>query len=164
MVNKEPCCYNIWCPTRQCAGHSFEMVQQQWKYISKAIFLWYMFHILFSWWCHSNGLIIFFFIEPYIRKVGNVFLHLKLQITYKINSIHSQYTVNSEVLFKVTYSKYLRGLIDHTQSWMQHIREVTNKANKVKGFLQCNLWSLQCRSLVLSGHHTHKRTYISNIK
>ena len=62
-----------------------------------------------------------------------------LRITNKINPIHFQYTLNNETLREVTHSKYLGVNIDSKLLWSQHIREVTNKANKIKGFLQHNL-------------------------
>ena len=62
-----------------------------------------------------------------------------LRITNKINLIHFQYTLNNETIREVTHSKYLGVNIDSKLLWSQHIREVTNKANKVKGFLQRNL-------------------------
>jgi len=39
----------------------------------------------------------------------------------------------------LTYTKHLGVVIDSKLSWFQHVKEVTRKANKVKGFLQHNL-------------------------
>ena len=69
-----------------------------------------------------------------------------LQITNKINPIHFQYTLNNETIRKVIHSKYLGVNIDSKLLWSQHIREVTNKANKVKGFLQRNLRRCPCNT------------------
>ena len=96
---------------------------------------------------------------------------ISTHITHNINSIHFQCTLNSEVICKVTRSKYRSDYWSQT-IMVTNIRKVTNYANKVKGFLQCTLWSLpisvkancykSCQfssMLVLSGYHTHKKTY-----
>ena len=94
------------------------------------------------------------------------------ELQIRTNPIHFQCTLHNEVLREVTHSKYLGVIIDSKLSWSQHIREVTNKANIVKGFYSVtfevvqyllrltviSLWSNQSWSmLVLSGHHTRKR-------
>ena len=47
---------------------------------------------------------------------------------------------------EVTHAKYLGVTIDQHLSWSEHIKQITTKANKVKGFLQRNLYS--CPPLV----------------
>ena len=39
------------------------------------------------------------------------------------------------------HTKYLGVVIDSKLSWSQHVKTVTNKANRIKGFLQRNLHS-----------------------
>jgi len=64
-----------------------------------------------------------------------------LQITNKTNPICSQYLLHSEAIHEVAHTKHLGVVIDSKLSWLQHIKTVTNKANRFKGFLQCNLHS-----------------------
>ena len=52
---------------------------------------------------------------------------------------------------EVTYTKYLELTIDSELSWSQHIRQITNKANSIKGFLQRNLQSCPI-SVKVSGY------------
>jgi len=62
-----------------------------------------------------------------------------LQITNKIDPIHFHCILNNEVVIcEITHSKYLGVIIDPKLSWSQHICEASNKANKVKEFLQRN--------------------------
>ena len=43
-------------------------------------------------------------------------------------------------IHEVTHAKYLGVVIDSKLSWSEHIKQVTNRANKVKGFLQRHLY------------------------
>ena len=47
---------------------------------------------------------------------------------------------------EVTHTKYLGLTVDSKLSWSVHIRQITNKANSIKGFLQRNFHS--CSMLV----------------
>ena len=64
-----------------------------------------------------------------------------LRITHKKNPIVVQYTLHDNAVHKVTHAKYLGVVIDSKLSWSEHIKQVTNRANRVKGFLQCNLYN-----------------------
>ena len=64
-----------------------------------------------------------------------------LRITLKKNPIAVQYTLHDYTIHEVTHAKYLGVVIDSKLSWSEHIKQVTNKANKVKGFLQRNLYN-----------------------
>lgn len=62
-----------------------------------------------------------------------------LRITNKSDPIHTQYFLHNQAIREVTHTKYLGVIIDSKLSWSQHIKEISNKANRVKGFLQRNL-------------------------
>ena len=65
-----------------------------------------------------------------------------LRITLKKNPIVVQYyTLHDYTIHEVTHAKYLGVVIDSKLSWSEHIKQVTNRANKVKGFLQRNLYN-----------------------
>ena len=64
-----------------------------------------------------------------------------LRIMHKKNPIVVQYTLHDNAVHEVTHAKYLGVVIDSKLSWSEHIKQVTNRANKVKGFLQCNLYN-----------------------
>ena len=64
-----------------------------------------------------------------------------LRVTNKKDPILTQYNVQREVIREVTHAKYLGVTIDQHLSWSEHIKQITTKANKVKGFLQRNLYS-----------------------
>jgi len=64
-----------------------------------------------------------------------------LRITLKKKPILHQYTLYDTVVQEVTQTKYLGLTIDSRLSWTEHIRQITKKANNVKGFLQRNLQS-----------------------
>ncbi|XP_065895940.1 uncharacterized protein [Dysidea avara] len=64
-----------------------------------------------------------------------------IRITYKKKPIFYHYTLYDTVVQEVTHTKYLGLTIDSKLSWSEHIRQITNKANRIKGFLQRNLHS-----------------------
>ena len=64
-----------------------------------------------------------------------------IRITYKKKPIFYHYTLYDTVVQEVTHTKYLGLTIDSKLSWSEHIRQITNKANSIKGFLQRNLHS-----------------------
>ena len=51
-----------------------------------------------------------------------------------------------------TLSKYLSVIIDEHLTWNEHVKTITSKANKVKGFLQCNI--KYCPSIVKARCYT----------
>jgi len=61
-----------------------------------------------------------------------------LRITNKTNPIRFQYLLHSEAIREVTHTEYLGVVIDSKLPWSQHVKTVTNKANRVKSFLQRN--------------------------
>ena len=62
-------------------------------------------------------------------------------MTNKKYPILMQYNIQGETIREVTHAKYLGVTIDQHLSWSEHIKQITNKAYKVKGFLQRNLYS-----------------------
>ena len=64
-----------------------------------------------------------------------------LRVTNKKYPILMQYNIQGETIREVTHAKYLGVTIDQHLSWSEHIKQITNKAYKVKGFLQRNLYS-----------------------
>ena len=68
-----------------------------------------------------------------------------LRVTNKKHPILAQYSIQKETIREVTQAKYLGVTIDRHLSWSE---QITNKANRVKGFLQRNLHScpLQIKS------------------
>ena len=62
-----------------------------------------------------------------------------LRITNKKHPILACYSLQNTTIKEVSYAKYLGVTIDQNLSWSEHIKQVTNKANRVKGFLQRNL-------------------------
>ena len=64
-----------------------------------------------------------------------------LRITNKKYPIFSQYLILNEIIREVTYTKYLGVTIDQNLKWSEHVKQITNKANSVHGFLQRNLYS-----------------------
>ena len=64
-----------------------------------------------------------------------------LRVTNKKHLILAQYSIQKEPIREVTHAKYLGVTIDQHLSWSEHIKQITNKANRVKGFLQRNLHS-----------------------
>jgi len=53
--------------------------------------------------------------------------------------IFNQYTVQSKEIKEVAHAKYLGVTISHNITWSEHIKQITNKTNRTKGFLQHNL-------------------------
>ena len=53
--------------------------------------------------------------------------------------LNTQHFLRHQVIREVTHTKYLGVVIDSKFSWSQHIKEISNKANRVKSFLQYNL-------------------------
>ena len=64
-----------------------------------------------------------------------------LRVTNKKHPILAQYSIQKETIREVIHAKYLGVTIDQHLSWSEHIKQITNKANRVKGFLQRNLHS-----------------------
>ena len=64
-----------------------------------------------------------------------------LRITNKKYPIFSQYLIQNEIIREVTYAKYLGVTIDQNLKWLEHVKQITNKANSVHGFLRHNLYS-----------------------
>ena len=71
-----------------------------------------------------------------------------LRITNKKNFISFTYHINDCSIQEVTHAKYLGVVLDQHLSWNDHIKKTANKATKVIGFLQRNLY--QCPPLVKS--------------
>ena len=101
-----------------------------------------------------------------------------LGITNKQHPILAQYTIQKETIREVTHAKYLGVTIDQKLSWSEHIKQITNKANRVKGFLQRNLYNCprQVKSncykalvkpileyAVVSGHAPHTQKDITSL-
>ena len=62
-----------------------------------------------------------------------------LRITNRTNFVSNQYLLHNQIIREVNHTKYLGVVIDSKLSWSQHIKEISNKANNVKSFLQRNL-------------------------
>ena len=58
-----------------------------------------------------------------------------LRITNKKHPILNQYKIQNKEIKEVAHAKYL-GVISHNLTWSEHIKQITNKANRTKGFLQ----------------------------
>ena len=58
-----------------------------------------------------------------------------LRITNKKFPIFSQYLIQNEVIREVTHTKYLGVTTDQNLKWSEHVKQITNKANSVHGFL-----------------------------
>ena len=92
----------------------------------------------------------------------------------KNTQFFSQYLIQNEIIREVTYAKYLGVTIDQNLKWSEHVKQITNKANSVHGFLQRNLYScpmstkINCHkalvkpvldyAAILSGHPILKKT------
>ena len=64
-----------------------------------------------------------------------------LRITNNKYPIFSQYLIQNEIIREVTYVKYLGMTIDQNLKWSENVKQITNKANGVHGFLRRNLYS-----------------------
>ena len=64
-----------------------------------------------------------------------------LKITNKKYPIFSQYFIQNEIIREATHAKYLGVTIDQNLKWSERVKQITNKANSVHGFLRCNLYS-----------------------
>ena len=53
------------------------------------------------------------------------------------------YYIQGQEIKRSTSAKYLCITIDEHLTWNDHVKTVTSKANKVKGFLQRNLRTVQ---------------------
>jgi len=62
-----------------------------------------------------------------------------LRIANKNHPIPSQYKIQDKEIKEVAHVKYLGVTISHNLTWSKHIKQITNKANRTKGFLQRNL-------------------------
>ena len=62
-----------------------------------------------------------------------------LRITNKKHPILNQYKIQTKNIKEVAHAKYLGVTISHNLTWSEHIKQITNKANRTKGFLQRNL-------------------------
>ena len=49
--------------------------------------------------------------------------------------------MQNEIIREVTYTKYLGVTTDQNMKWSEHVKQITNKANSVHGFLRRNLYS-----------------------
>ena len=58
------------------------------------------------------------------------------RITNKKYPIFAQYLIQNEIIREVTYTKYLGVTIDQNLKWSEHVKQITNKANRVHGFLR----------------------------
>ena len=99
-----------------------------------------------------------------------------LRITHKKNPIVVQYTLHDNAVHEVTHAKCLGVVIDSKLSWSEHIKQVTDRANKVKGFLQHNFYNCpmsiktNCYKSMIKpiveyactiwAPHTHRRTLL----
>ena len=62
-----------------------------------------------------------------------------LRIANKKHTILAQYNVQNKPIKEVNHAKYLGVTISQNLSWSEHIKQITSKANRTKGFLQRNL-------------------------
>ena len=80
-------------------------------------------------------------LEQWASKWNMVFNPTKcefLRVTNKTNPILMQYIIQGQVIEEVTSEKYLGITIDQHLTWNNHVKQVTNKANRIKYFLQRN--------------------------
>ena len=64
-----------------------------------------------------------------------------IRITLKKNPILYHYTLYDTIVQEVEHTKYLGLTTASKLSWYDHIRQITNEGNCIKGFLQRNLHS-----------------------
>ena len=62
-----------------------------------------------------------------------------LSITRSRKPLQPSYVLHGHTLENVSSAKYLGVTINSTVSWDDHISNICSKANKVLGFLTCNL-------------------------
>ena len=81
-------------------------------------------------------------LEQWASKWNMVFNPTKcefLRVSNKTNQISMQYFIQGQIIQEVSSVKYLGITIDQHLTWNTHVKQVTNKANKIKCFLQRNL-------------------------
>ena len=61
-----------------------------------------------------------------------------LRIANKKHTIVAQYKIQNKPIEEVNHAKYLGVTISQNLSWSEHIKQITFKANRTKGFLQHN--------------------------
>ena len=96
---------------------------------------------------------------------------LSFIIQWRQHPILNKYKIKSKEIKEVAHAKYLGVTISHNLTWSEHIKQITTKANRTKGFLQRNLHNCPPETKVtklwlnlywitqpLFGHPTHKRT------
>ena len=64
--------------------------------------------------------------------------HKNARIANKKHTILAQYNIQNKIK-EVNHAKYLGVTISQNLSWSEHIKQITSKANRTKGFLQRNL-------------------------
>jgi len=81
-------------------------------------------------------------------------------IINKKHSILAHYTLQNKTIKEVTHAKYIGVTIciDQNLSWSEPIKKVTNKTNRVKGFLQRNL--NRCPLQIKNGCYKSHKTYL----
>ena len=57
------------------------------------------------------------------------------RITNKKYPVFAQYFIQNEIIREVTYANYLGVTIDQNLKWSEHFKQITNKADRVHGFL-----------------------------
>ena len=58
-----------------------------------------------------------------------------LRIINKTFPVLAQYSIQNEIIREVPHAKYLGVTIDQNLIWSEHVKQITNKANRVHGFL-----------------------------
>ena len=105
-------------------------------------------------------LMMYYFMTPYTQQdceqlqkdldlLGNwvdkwkmVFNHHKcefLRITNKKHPTLYKLYIKKKEIKEVIHAKYLGVTLSHNLSWSKHIKQITSKTNRTKGFLQRNL-------------------------
>ena len=64
---------------------------------------------------------------------------IKSWITNKKFLILARYSIQNEI---TTCTKYLGVIIDQNLKWLEHVKQITDKANRVHGFLICDATSI----------------------
>ena len=65
----------------------------------------------------------------------------KMRIANEKFPLLAQYSIQNEIIREVTHAKYLGVTIDQNLKWSEHVKQITNKANRVHGFLRGNFYS-----------------------